>query len=321
MSESAEKITIVLGEYKGIEIPKLQVEVSEDEIAVELKRAQQLAAKKEVKDAPAETGDETVIDFVGYINGQAFPGGDGQEYPLVLGSGSFIPGFEEQLLGSCKGDHVEVKVTFPKNYHVPEIAGQEAVFQVDVKEVRGAILPEIGDEMARAVSPCKTLEEFKEYIRKEIRKYKEQELAGKREDILMTKVMANTTVTVPAKDIETAAENLKQGFINQLANSNQTLEGYLQYAQMTMEQFEESARVQADHMIKGQSVLAEIAKQEGVEVSEEELARELRQMAAGYQMDQEKLKELLGEKGVELVKQDIAGGKAMDLLLSWAVEV
>lgn len=320
MSETAEKITIELGEYKGIKIPKREVTVTEEEIETELKRAQKMAAKKVAKDGAAETGDETVIDFTGYIDGEAFQGGDGQDYPLILGSGSFIPGFEEQLLGSKKGDHVEVKVSFPANYHAAEFAGKAAVFQVDVKEVRTAKMPEIGDEMAAAVSPCKTLEEFKAYIKSEIVKHKEQELSVEVENEIVNKIMETTTITVPEKDVETAAENLKQGFINQLTNSGQTLEAYLEYNGMTMQQFEDSAVAQAEHMIKGQSLLAEIAKREGLEVMEAELERELRGMAVSYQMDQEKLKELLGEQGLELVKQDIAAGKAMDFLLASAIQ-
>ncbi|MCU6763486.1 Trigger factor [uncultured Roseburia sp.] len=320
MSETAEKITIVLGEYKGIKIPKQEVTVTEEEIEAELKRAQKMAAKKAAKDGEAETGDETVIDFTGYIDGEAFPGGDGKDYPLILGSGSFIPGFEEQLLGSKKGDHVEVKVSFPANYHAAEFAGKAAVFQVDVKEVRTAKMPEIGDEMAAAVSPCKTLAEFKDYIKSEIVKHKEQELSVEVENAIVNKIMETTTITVPKKDIETAAENLKQGFINQLTNSGQTLEAYLEYNGMTMQQFEDSAIAQAEHMIKGQSLLAEVAKREGLEVMEAELERELRGMAVSYQMDQEKLKELLGEQGLELVKQDIAAGKAMDFLLASAIQ-
>ena len=320
MSEAIEKITVVLGEYKGIKLPKMEVTVTEEEVQEELKRAQQMAATKEPKDGAAETGDETVIDFVGYKDGVAFPGGDGSDYPLVLGSGSFIPGFEEQLVGSKKGDHVEVKVTFPANYHAEDLAGAEAVFQVDVKEVRSAKLPEIGDEMAQKVSPCKTLEEFKEYVRNEIKKYKSQQLASQREDMIVSKIMETSTVEVPEKDIQVAADNLKQNFKMQLMQAGQNLEAYLQSAQMTQEQFDQSAVEQATMMIKGQSVLAEIAKRENIVVTDEELEKELSQMAMNYQMEVDKLKEAIGEHGLELVRQDISGSKAMDLMLSLAEE-
>ncbi|HIZ06621.1 MAG TPA: trigger factor [Candidatus Eubacterium avistercoris] len=321
MSDTAEKITVVLGEYKGIRIPKMEATVSNEEIEEELKRAQQMAAKKTPKDGPAETGDEALIDFTGYIDGKAFPGGDGSDYPLVIGSGAFIPGFEEQLLGSKKGDCVDVKVSFPENYHAAEYAGRPAIFKVQIKELREAVLPELDDELAAAVSPCKTLDGFKNYIRDEIMKHKQEDLAIQKENLIVDQIMKTTTVTVPEQDIQTAAENLKQGFIGQLKNSGQTLEAYLEFEHMTMEQFEESAIRQAEHMIKGQAVLAEIARQEGITVSDEEVERELRHMAIGYQMDQAKLKELIGERGIELVRQDVAGGKAMDFLTASAIEV
>lgn len=320
MSEAIEKITVVLGNYKGIKLPKMEVTVTEEELQEELKRAQQMAATKEPKEGAAETGDETVIDFVGYKDGTAFPGGDGTDYPLVLGSGSFIPGFEEQLVGSKKGDHVEVKVIFPENYHAEDLAGKEAIFQVDVKEVRSAKLPEIGDEMAQKVSPCKTLEEFKEYVRNEIERYKKQQLSSQREDMIVSKIMETSTVEVPQKDIQVAADNLKQNFKMQLMQAGQSLDAYLASAQMTQEQFDQSAIDQATMMIKGQSVLAEIAKQENITVSDEELEKELVQMAKSYQMEVDKLKEAIGAHGLELVRQDISGSKAMDLMLSLAEE-
>lgn len=320
MSEAVEKITVVLGDYKGIKLPKMEVNVTEEEIEEELKRAQKMAAAKEEKSGTAQTGDEVTIDFVGYVDGTPFEGGDAKDCPLVLGSGSFIPGFEEQLLGSKKGDHVEVKVTFPQNYHAKELAGKDAVFQVDVKAVLTAVLPEIGDKMAQAVSPCETLEEFKEYIRNEIVKYKSQEMASQKESMIVSKIMETSTVTVPEKDIQTAAENLKQNFIMQLQNAGQNLDAYLQQAQMTREQFDQSAVDQADMMIKGQSLLAEIAKQEGIAVSDEEVQKELENMAKGYQMEVDRLKGMIGEHGVELVRQDLAGSKAMDMLISLAEE-
>ncbi len=320
MSEAVEKITVVLGNYKGIKIPKMEVSVTEEEIEGELKRAQRLAAVKEEKNGPAETGDQTIIDFMGYIDGTPFPGGDGKDCPLTLGSGTFIPGFEEQLLGSKKGDHVEVKVTFPKNYQVEDVAGKDAVFQVDVKEVLVLVLPEIGDEMAKAVSPCSTLEEFKEYVKGEIRKFKTQELSVQKENIIISQIMETSTVTVPEHEIKAVADNLKQDFIMQLQSAGQTIEGYLQQAQMTKEKFDQSAMDQAEMMLKGQGVLSEIAKQEGLTVSDEELQAELTAMAQNYQTEVDKLKETIGEKGVEMVKENLAGRKAMELLLSIAEE-
>lgn len=318
---SLDKIKVELGQYKGIQIPKSMVSVTEEEIMEELKRAQQMAGTKEAKEGPAETGDETVIDFVGYRDGVAFPGGDGTDFPLVLGSGQFIPGFEEQLVGAKKGDHVEVRVTFPSNYHATDLAGKETVFQVDVKEVRTLVLPEIGDEMARRVSSCKTLEEFKEFVKASILKYKEQEMKTEKETYIVNKVMETSTITVPEEEAKIAAENLKQNFYAQLQQSGQNIEQYLAYVNMTMEDFEKSAMDQANTMIRGQALLAKIAEVEGVVVTDDDLNNELAEMASNYRMGVEDLKEAIGEDGLVLVKGDIAASKAIDLVVAYAVEV
>lgn len=318
---SLDKIKVELGQYKGVEIPKGMVSVTEEEIMEELKRAQQMASSKVKKDGPAETGDETLIDFVGYRDGVAFPGGAGTDFPLILGSGQFIPGFEEQLVGAKSGDHVEVKVTFPSNYHAEDLAGKETVFQVDVKEVRGLEVPEIGDVMAQRVSHCKTLEEFKVYVKEQILKHKENEMKSEKENYIVGKVLAASVVTIPEEEIKTAAENLKQNFYAQLAQSGQNIEAYLEYVNMTMEAFEQSAIDQAEMMIKGQALLAEIAKAEGIVVTEDDLNNELVEMAASYKMSVDDLRDAIGKDGIELVKGDIAASKAIDLVVGYAVEV
>ncbi len=318
---SLDKIKVELGQYKGIEVPKANVEVTEAEVMEELKRAQQMAANKVAKEGPAETGDETVIDFIGYMDGVAFPGGDGIDFPLVLGSGQFIPGFEEQLVGANKGDRVEVKVTFPANYHAADLAGKEALFKVDIKAIRCMELPEIGDEMAQRVSHCKTIEEFKAYVKEQILNHKEQELKSHKEAYIIGKIYETTVVTIPEEEINTSAENLKQGFYAQLQQSGQNIEQYLQYVNMTMEDFEKSARDQAETMVKGQAVLAEIARLEGIVVTEDDLNNELMQMAANYHMSVDDLRDAIKEDGIELVRADVAASKAIDLIVANAVEV
>ncbi len=318
---SLDKITVELGQYKGIQIPKAMISVTEEELMEELKRAQQMAGTKKAKDGAAETGDETLIDFVGYMDGVAFPGGDGKEFPLVLGSGQFIPGFEEQLVGAKAGDHVEVKVAFPANYHAAELAGKDAIFQVDVKEVRAMEVPEIGDEMARRVSHCNTLEEFKEYVKEQILKYKENELKTQKETYIVNKIMETSTITVPEEEINTAAENLKQNFYMQLQQSGQNIEQYLQYVNMTQEDFDKSAIDQANMMIRGQALLAKIAEAENVVVTEDDLNNELVEMASNYHMSVDDLRDAIGEDGIALVKGDIAASKAIDLVVAYAVEV
>lgn len=318
---SLDKIKVELGQYKGIQIPKAMVSVTEEEIMEELKRAQQMAASKVKKEGPAETGDETVIDFIGYMDGVAFPGGDGIDFPLVLGSGQFIPGFEEQLVGAKKGERVEVKVTFPANYHATDLAGKEAMFKVDIKEIRAMELPEIGDEMVKRVSHCQTLEEFKAYVKEQILQYKEKEMKTQKETYIVNKVLETSVITIPEEEINIAAENLKQGFYSQLQQSGQNIEQYLQYVNMTMEDFEQSAIDQAQTMLRGQSLLAEIAKAEGIVVTEDDLNNELVEMAANYHMSADDLIDAIGEDGVALVKGDIAASKAIDLVVAYAVEV
>lgn len=318
---SLDKIKVELGQYKGIQLPKAMVSVTEEEIMAELKRAQQMAGTKAKKDGAAETGDETLIDFVGYMDGVAFPGGDGREFPLVLGSGQFIPGFEEQLVGAKAGDHVEVKVTFPANYHASDLAGKEAIFQVDVREVRAMELPEIGDEMAKRVSHCKTLAEFKEYVKEQILKYKEKEMKTEKETYIVNKIMETSTITIPEEEINVAAENLKQGFYAQLQQSGQNIEQYLQYVNMTMEAFEQSAIDQANVMLRGQALLAKIAEAENIVVTDTDLDNELVEMAAGYHMSVDDLRDAIGEDGIALVKGDIAASKAIDMVVAYAVEV
>lgn len=318
---SLDKIKVELGQYKGIQIPKAMVSVTEEEIMEELKRAQQMAATKVAKDGAAETGDETVIDFIGYMDGVAFPGGDGIDFPLVLGSGQFIPGFEEQLVGAKKGDRVEVKVTFPANYHAADLAGKEAMFKVDIKEIRAMELPEIGDEMVKRVSRCKTLDEFKVYVKEQILQYKEKEMKTQKETYIVNKVLETSVITIPEEEINIAAENLKQGFYSQLQQSGQNIEQYLEYVNMTMEDFEQSAIDQAQTMLRGQSLLAEIAKAEGIVVTEDDLNNELVEMAANYHMSADDLIDAIGEDGVALVKGDIAASKAIDLVVAYAVEV
>lgn len=318
---SLDKIKVELGQYKGIQIPKAMVSVTEEELMEELKRAQQMAASKVAKDGAAETGDETLIDFIGYMDGVAFPGGDGIDFPLVLGSGQFIPGFEEQLVGANKGDRVEVKVTFPENYHAAELAGKEAMFKVDIKEIRTLEVPELGDEMVKKISPCKTLEEFKAYVKSQILEYKEKEMKTQKETYVVNKVMETSVITIPDEEINIAAENLKQGFYAQLQQSGQNIEQYLEYCNMTMEAFEQSAIDQAQMMLRGQALLAEIAKVEGIVVTEDDLNNELVGMAANYHMSVDDLKDAIREDGIELVRGDIAASKAIDMVVAYAVEV
>ena len=320
MSEAIEKITVVLGEYKGIKLPKMEVTVTEEELQEELKRAQQMAATKEPKEDAAETGDETVIDFVGYKDGVAFPGGDGSDYPLVLGSGSFIPGFEEQLVGSKKGDHVEVKVTFPEEYQAKELAGKEAVFQCDVKKVEAKELPELDDDFAQDASEFDTLAEYKEDIKKNLTEKKEKEARAAKENAAVDKAIENAQMEIPDAMLNTQVRQMLDDFSRRMQSQGLTMEQYFQFTGMTLEKMQEEMKPQALKRIQTRLVLEKIAEVENIQPTDEEVEEEFKKMADAYKMEVEKIKELLGDRELEQMKKDMAVQKAVTLVADEAKE-
>ena len=320
MSEN--NMQVKLGAYKGIQVKKQEVVVTEAEVNAELERARQLAAKNEEKTiGTAVMGDQTVIDFTGYIDGEAFPGGDGADYPLTLGSGTFIPGFEEQLVGTAKGDQVDVKVTFPQDYHEASLAGKEAVFKVTVKRIQTSVVPELSDEVIATVSQYKTIPEFVEYVKGEIRRHKEEQMAISKENMILDQIIQASEIIIPDAMVEERAEALKGNLAAQLRNNGNTLEQYLQYNGLTEEQYHEYAKNDALTMLKGQAALGEIAKAEGFSFTEEELNAEIAGMARAYQMEEAQLRQMMGAQGVEMVGADILSKKALDFIVSQSVEV
>ncbi len=319
MSENT--IQLKLGEYKGVQVKKQEITVTEAEIEAELRHAQERAARTEEKTGGAEMGDETVIDFVGYIDGEAFPGGEGSGYPLKLGSGTFIPGFEEQLAGARKGDQVDVKVTFPKDYHAPEYAGKEALFKVTVQAVRTSIVPELSDEVIAQVSDHKTVAAFVDYVKETIRRYKADQAAIEKENFVLQQIVEASEITVPEEKVKERMNALKNNLLAQLRNNGNTFEQYLQYNNLTEEQFHEYAMNDALSMLKGQAVLHEIAKLEGFSYTQEELNKEIAEMAYSYQMEESQLREMMGEQGISMVGEDILAKKALDFICAQAVEI
>ncbi len=319
---SEKTFAVKLGNYKGIEVKKREVVVTEEEVAAELRRARTYAsATADKSDGVAEMGDQVVIDFVGYINDEAFEGGDGTDYPLVLGSNTFIPGFEAQLVGARVGDQVDVMVPFPENYHAPEYAGKDATFKVTVKDLRSTFTPELTDEIVANISPCKTIEEFKGYIENEIRKFKTDQLLQAKEDDVLTQIVESSEMEVPEDMIKERAAVLKNNLLVQLKNTGNTLEDYCDYNNMTESMLDIYLEQDAVNMLKGQAVLLEIAKAEGFSYTEEQLEEELFKMARSYQTTVGEFKEMIGEDGIAMVGNDILHKQALDFITENAVEV
>ena len=289
---SEKKIQVTLGNYKGVEVKKAEIIITEEEVKAELERARQYAVTTQDKDGAAELGDEAVIDFVGYIDGEAFAGGDGTDFPLKLGSNTFIPGFEDQLVGAKKDDNVDVVVTFPEDYHAAEFAGKEATFKVTVKGVRSSVVPELSDEVVQKISQCKTVAEFEEFVKKSIHDFKQNQADMEKENAVLA----------------------------QLRNAGNTFEQYLQYNGLTEELFEEYAAKDALSMLKGQAVLQEIAKAEGFSYTDEDVDQTIAAMAMSYQMPAEQLREMMGERGVAMVAEDILSKQALEFIVKEAVE-
>ncbi len=318
---SEKTIEITLAPYKGVRIKKKEVTVSEAEILAELERARSYASKTVDKtDGTAEMGDQVVIDFVGYINDEAFEGGDGTDYPLALGSNTFIPGFEEQLVGAKVGDTVDVKVPFPENYHAKEYAGKDAVFKVTVKSLRATVTPELTDEVVAKISPCKSVEEFKGYVRDQIHQYKADQILQEKENQILSRIVDASEILVPEEMIAERQEALKNNLIAQLRNSGNTLEAYLDYNNLTEEMFDAYAKNDAHNMLKGQAVLSEIARTEGFSFTPQELEDELFRMARGYQMTVGELRDMIGEEGVKMVGSDILNKQALDFVVAQSIE-
>ena len=312
---SEKKIQVTLGNYKGVEVKKAEIIITEEEVKAELERARQYAVTTQDKDGAAELGDEAVIDFVGYIDGEAFAGGDGTDFPLKLGSNTFIPGFEDQLVGAKKDDNVDVVVTFPEDYHAAEFAGKEATFKVKIHEIKAKELPELNDEFAQDVSEFNTLEEYKEDLKKHLEVQKEDEAKRTKEDEAIQKIIDKSTMEIPEAMIKTQCENMVNEFAQRLAQSGLSMEQYMQFSGLTLDKLEEQVRPEAETRIKSSLVLEQIAKDENIEVSEEEIDAEIEKMAKAYGMEADKLKEYMGDAEKESMKRDISVTKAVDLVM------
>ena len=320
-AEVAVKPEVTLGEYKGLEVPKSETEVTDEEIEAELKKEQEKNSRTiTVEDRGAENGDIATIDFEGFVDGTAFEGGKGTDYPLTLGSGSFIPGFEDQLVGAKAGDHVEVNVTFPEEYQSKDLAGKAAVFQCDVKKVETKELPELDDDFAQDVSEFDTLAEYKEDIKKNLTERKEREARTAKENAAVDKAIENAQMEIPDAMIETQISQMLDDFSRRMQSQGLTMEQYMQFTGMTADKMREEMKPQALKRIQTRLVLEKIAETENIQPSEEEVNEEISKMAEMYKMEADKLKELLGDRELEQMKKDMAVQKAVTLVADEAKE-
>ena len=262
----------------------------------------------------------TVIDFEGFADGTAFEGGKGTDYPLTIGSGAFIPGFEEQLIGAEIGKEVEVNVTFPEEYHAKDLAGKPAVFKCTVKEIKVKELPELDDEFAKDVSEFDTLEEYKADLKKKLEEKKAEEAKGRKEDAVIEKIIEGASMEIPDAMVETQAEQLVDDFAQRLQMQGMSMDQYMQYTGAGMEAMIERMKPQAVKRIQSRLVLEAVAAAEQIEIGEDEIEEEIGRMAEAYKMEVEKVKEILGESEKENMKDDLAIRKAIDLVTEAAVE-
>lgn len=320
-AEVALKPEIKLGKYKGVKVAKAEVEVSDEDIEAELNQERERSARNiVVEDRPAKDGDMTVIDFEGFVDGVAFEGGKGEDYPLTLGSGSFIPGFEEQLAGCEIGKETEVKVTFPADYHAEDLKGKEAVFKCTIKEIKEKELPELDDEFAGEVSEFDTLAEYKEDIRAKLKEKKEKDAQDAKEEAVIDAIVADSDMEIPEAMIETQQRQMMDEFAQRIQMQGLTMEQYFQFTGADNAQMLAQIKPQAIKKIQSRLVLEAIVAAENIEAAQEDYEKELEKIALAYKMEMDQVREMMGEKGKEQMMADLAVQKAVDFAVEHAKE-
>ncbi|MBQ2100601.1 MAG: trigger factor [Lachnospiraceae bacterium] len=321
-AEVAVKPEVTLGEYKGVEVKKAETEVTDDEVAAAIDKERESNARAIViTDRPVKAGDETVIDFEGFVDGVAFDGGKGENYPLTIGSGAFIPGFEEGLIGANLNEEIDVNVTFPEDYQASELKGKAAVFKCTVKEIKEKELPELDDEFAAEVSEFDTLEEYKADVKKNLEERKVSEAKRDKIDAVIDAVIANATMDIPEAMVTTTQRQILDEYAQNMQAQGINLEQYMQYTGLDTDTLMEQLKPQAEARIKGRLVLEAVAKAENITASEEDFEAEIKTMAEAYGIEADKAKELLGEKGKKSVLEDVCIKKAQEFLVENAKEV
>ena len=316
------KPEVKLGQYEGVEIVEQSTEVTDEDIEAELKKtAEQNSRMVEVTDRPAEMGDTVNIDFTGYLDGEEFAGGKGENHPLELGSGSFIPGFEEQLVGTNAGDEKDVNVTFPEDYHAEDLKGKAVVFKCKVHDIKKKEIPAIDDDFASDVSEFDTLDEYKADIKAKLSERKATSAKNIMQNEAIEAATANAEVDVPDCMVENRVNNQIEDYRHRLGHSGVQLEQYLQYMGMTLEQMKEDLSKQAGKDVKEMLVLEAIAKDAKIEATDVEIDEEIEKMAKQYNMEAAEVKERLGEANLKNIAENIKIRKAIELITDKAVKV
>ena len=315
------KPEVTLGEYKGIEVEKKEVEVTDEEVEAEINKVRESNARMlDIDDRATQDGDTVLIDFDGYVDGKQFEGGKADDYSLVLGSHSFIDNFEEQLVGKNIGDDVEVNVTFPENYQAEELQGKPAVFKVKIKEIKVKELPELDDDFAQDVSNFDTIAEYKEDLKKKLTENKEEALKREREEAVIGKIIENAQMDIPEQMVDAQTRQMTQEFAQRLSSQGLSIDQYMQFTGLTPQKMIEELKPQALKRIQSRLVLEAVVAAENIETTEEELDKEIENMASMYQMEVDKLKEVIGEEEKKQIGLDLAVQKAVEIVTEAAVE-
>ncbi|MDO4345199.1 MAG: trigger factor [Eubacteriales bacterium] len=321
-AEVAVKPEVTLGEYKGLEVPKTEIVVTDEEIQAEVDKERENNSRTvDVDDRAVQNGDLIKLDFDGSVDGVPFEGGKAENYDLTVGSGSFIPGFEEQLVGVQIGQDVDVNVTFPEEYHAKELAGKEAVFKCRVNEIKVKELPEADDDFAQDVSEFDTLAEYKEDIKKKLIEKKETEAKNVKEQAAVDKAVENASMDIPEAMIDNQVRQMAEDFGRRIQSQGLSVEQYLQFTGMTTDKLLEQMRPEAEKRIKNTLTLEAVAKAENFEISDERVEEEIKKMAEMYKMEAENVRNMMGEAGIKQIRDDLAIQQAVDLLRDSAKEV
>lgn len=316
-AEVAKRPEVTLGKYNGVTVTKIDTSVKDEEIDAEIEQQRENNARTvTVTDRAVQEGDTAVIDYEGFVDGVAFEGGKGENHALEIGSHTFIDTFEEQLVGKNTGDEVEVHVTFPEQYQAAELAGKLATFQVKIHEIRAKELPELNDEFVQDVSEFDTMAEYREDTKKKLQERKENAAKGTKEDEAIQKIIDKSKMEIPDAMIDMQAENIIDEFAQRIAMQGMSFEQYMQYTGMTIDKLKEQVRPEALQRIQSSLVLEQIAKEENLAASDEELEAEIEKMASMYGMNAENLKSRMEESDRETLKRDIAVKKAVEFIMA-----
>ena len=321
-AEVALKPAVTLGDYKGVEVEKSVIEVSEEEVEKEVDKERENNSRMiDVDDRAVEKGDIIKLDFEGFVDGEAFQGGKAEDYSLTIGSGSFIPGFEDQLIGAKIGEEKEVNVTFPEEYHEASLKGKPAVFKCTVKEIKVKELPAADDEFAKDVSEFDTLAEYKDDIRSKLVEKKEAQAKREKQNKAVDKAVANAQMEIPDAMVTEQVRRMADDFAKRLQSQGLTVEQYMQFTGMTADKLLEQMRPEALKRIQNSLVLEAVAKAENIEIGDDKVKEEIEKMATAYKMEFDKVNELIGEAEREKMKADLAIQAAVELIADAAVEV